>query len=95
MYVPAQSTALQPASLIVFRDSSLYVDPEGEMRVPVVFDNLIHRGEMPVTITVFVDPDEPENRNAKYNTLSDAYATFLLTEILPNVRDRLPHHKRS
>jgi hypothetical protein len=26
------------------------------MRVPVVFDNLIPRGEMPVTIGVFIDP---------------------------------------
>jgi enterochelin esterase-like enzyme len=49
---------------------------------------LIHRGEMPVTIGVFVDPGEPENRNLEYDTFSDAYATFLLTEILPNVRDR-------
>jgi enterochelin esterase-like enzyme len=88
VYVPAQYTASQPASLMVFQDGRLYLDPEGEMRVPVVFDNLIHRGEMPVTIGVFVDPGQPENRNAEYDTFSDAYAAFLLTEILPNVRDR-------
>jgi len=88
VYVPAQYTASEPASLIVFQDGHLYLDPEGEMRVSVVFDNLIHRGEMPVTIGVFVDPGEPENRNAEYDTFSDAYATFLLTEILPTVRDR-------
>ncbi len=87
-YVPAQYTASEPALLTVFQDGHLYLDPEGEMRVPVVFDNLIHRGEMPVTIGVFVDPGEPENRNAEYDTFSDAYATFLLTEILPNIRDR-------
>ena len=72
---------------MVFQDGALYLDPEGEMRVPVVLDNLIHRGEMPVTIGVFVDPGEPGNRNVEYDTFSDAYATFLLTEILPNVRD--------
>ncbi len=87
VYVPAQYTASEPASLMVFQDGHLYLDPEGEMRVPVVFDNLIHRGEMPVTIGVFVDPGKPENRNAEYDAFSDAYATFLLTEILPNVQD--------
>jgi enterochelin esterase-like enzyme len=66
---------------MVFQDGYLYLDPADEMRVPIVFDNLIDRGEMPVTIGVFVDPGEPENRNLEYDTFSDAYATFLLTEI--------------
>ncbi len=43
---------------------------------------------MPVTIGVFIDPGEPDNRNLEYDAFSDAYATFLLTEILPNVQDR-------
>jgi enterochelin esterase family protein len=86
VYVPAQYTASEPASLMVFQDGRLYLDPEGEMRVPIVCDNLIHRGEMPATIVVFVDPGEPENRNVEYDAFSDAYATFLLAEILPNVR---------
>jgi enterochelin esterase-like enzyme len=30
----------------------------------------------------------PENRNVEYDAFSDAYATFLLTEILREVRDR-------
>jgi enterochelin esterase-like enzyme len=87
VYVPAQYAASEPASLMVFQDGHLNLDPEGEMRVPVVFDNLIHRGEMPVTIGVFIDPGT-DNRNVEYDTFSDAYATFLLTEILPNVQDR-------
>jgi enterochelin esterase-like enzyme len=86
VYVPAQYTASEPAALMVFQDGGMYVDPEGEVRVPVVFDNLIHRGEMPVTIGVFVDPGA--DRNAEYDAFSDAYATFLLTEILPRVQDR-------
>src|SRR5918911_574678 len=88
VYVPAQYSASEPASLMVFQDGHIYLDPEGEIRAAVVFDNLIHRGEMPVTIGVFVDPGEPENRNLEYDTFSDAYATFLLTEILPRVCDR-------
>jgi enterochelin esterase-like enzyme len=88
VYVPTQYSASEPASLMVFQDGRLNLDPEGEMRVPIVFDNLIHRGEMPVTIGVFVDPGQPENRNLEYDTYSDAYATFLLTEILPAVQGR-------
>jgi enterochelin esterase-like enzyme len=102
VYVPAQYDAAEPASLMVFQDGHAYVDPEGEMRVPAVFDDLIHRGELPVTIGVFVDPGifdaklppklgwdpKPANRNAEYDAFSDAYAMFLLTEILPNVQER-------
>jgi enterochelin esterase-like enzyme len=88
VYVPAQYTASEPASLMVFQDGHVYLDPEGEVRASVVMDNLIHRGEMPVTVGVFVDPGEPENRNVEYDAFSDAYATFLLTEILPTVQGR-------
>jgi enterochelin esterase family protein len=72
---------------MVFQDGHMYLDPQGQVRASIVMDNLIHRGEMPVTIGVFIDPGEPENRNVEYDAFSDAYATFLLTEILPNVQD--------
>lgn len=88
VYIPEQYTAAEPASLMVFQDGHMYLDPDGAIRSSIVFDNLIHRGEMPVTIGVFIDPGEPENRNAEYDALTGAYATFLLAEILPNVRDR-------
>lgn len=76
VYVPAQYTSSKPTSLMVLQDGQMYLDPEGEIRAGVVFDNLIHRGEMRVTIGLFVDPGEPHNRNAEYDALSDAYATF-------------------
>jgi enterochelin esterase family protein len=100
VYVPAQYDPAKPAALMVFQDGHAYVDEEGDFRVPAVFNNLIHKGEMPVTIGVFVDPGhkktelppepgwdpQPENRSFEYDTLSDDYAKFLLTEILPEVR---------
>lgn len=99
VYVPKQYDGQRDAALMVFQDGHAYVDDEGEMRVPIVFDNLIHRGEMPVTIGVFVDPGhkkdelppepgwrpQPENRSFEYDTLSSDYAQFLLSEILPQV----------
>ena len=87
VHVPARYDAATPASLIVFQDGQLYLDPHGAFRAGVVMDNLVHRGEMPVTIGVFVDPGEPDNRNAEYDAFDDDYATFLLTEILPNVQE--------
>jgi enterochelin esterase family protein len=95
VHVPAQYQADQPASVMVFQDGQAYVDPKGPFRVPIVFDNLIHRGEMPVTIGVFINPGvvpttQPDaqprrNRSFEYDTLSDQYARFLLEEILPEV----------
>lgn len=94
LYVPAQYSPDKPANVMVFQDGKTYVDEEGQFRVPVVFDNLIHRGEMPVTIGVFINPGvipakdggEPKrNRSFEYDTLSDQYARFLLEEILPEV----------
>jgi enterochelin esterase-like enzyme len=89
VYVPAQYDEAEPACVMVFQDGEDYVDTEGEVRVPTVFDNLIHKGEMPVTIGVFVSPGGTknvcDNREVEYVTLSDTYARFLLEEILPDV----------
>ena len=56
VYVPAQYDAAKPAAVMVFQDGHKYVNVEQEYRVPVVFDNLIHKKEMPVTIGIFVNP---------------------------------------
>lgn len=86
VYVPAQYDPADAASLMVFQDGRMYLNPDGEVRAGVVFDNLIHHGEVPVTIAVFVDPGAPGNRNLEYDARSGRYAEFLLTEILPTVR---------
>ena len=97
VYVPAQYDPAKPAGLMVFQDGEGFADAGGTYRVPVVFDNLIHRGEMPVTIGLFVNPGVcpgqpvpeylPERpRQIEYDTLSDRYVRFLLEEIIPEVR---------
>ena len=58
-YVPAQYSPAQPACLMVFQDGGGYVKTtNGSYRVPVVFDNLIRKKEMPVTIGLFIDPGD-------------------------------------
>jgi enterochelin esterase family protein len=96
IYVPAQYDSAKPAAVMVFQDGHNYVNDKGDFRVPIVFDNLIHKGEMPVTIGIFINPgfkgDPPKdspwksnNRSFEYDTLSDQYARFLIDEILPEV----------
>lgn len=84
VYVPAQYQAGVPAAVMVFQDGAGV-----RSFVPTVFDNLIARGEMPITVGIFINPgllaDGRPNRSVEYDTLSDTYARFLLEEILPEV----------
>lgn len=58
VYVPAQYKAdgTKKAAVMVFQDGHAYVGETGQVRVPIVFDNLIAAGEMPVTIGIFINP---------------------------------------
>jgi enterochelin esterase-like enzyme len=79
---------------MVFQDGMYYLDPNGAIRAGIVLDNLHHRGDIPVTITIFVDPGifegaaGPKNRNEEYDAFDDRYVSFLLTEIIPQVTSR-------
>lgn len=99
VYVPAQYRAEKPSCVMVFQDGHAYAKEDGDVRVPIVFDNLIHKGDMPVTIGIFVNPGHrgdafPEsrwkanNRSYEYDSLGDEYARFLLEELLPAVGEK-------
>jgi enterochelin esterase-like enzyme len=91
VYVPAQYKGDQPACVYVGLDSLGF-------GVPVVFDNLIHKGEMPVTIAVGVSPgqvasvaekENPRfNRSFEFDGLNDALARLIVEEIFPEVEKR-------
>ncbi|MBZ5593982.1 MAG: SMP-30/gluconolactonase/LRE family protein [Acidobacteriia bacterium] len=95
VYVPAQYKPDKAACVMIFQDGAGYVAEDGRWRVPIVFDNLIHKHEMPVTIGIFINPgvlparsDAEQaryNRSFEYDALGDRYARFLLEEILPEV----------
>jgi gluconolactonase len=88
IYIPAQYRPDKAACV--------YINQDGiQWKAPVVFDNLINKGEMPVTIGVFVTPGRVRagdttaldryNRSLEYDGLGDAYARFVLEELLPDV----------
>ncbi|HEV2351983.1 MAG TPA: SMP-30/gluconolactonase/LRE family protein [Terriglobia bacterium] len=95
VYVPAQYSKTKPACVMVFQDGESFMKDDGRARIPIVFDNLIAKHEMPVTIGIFINPgvlkahsaDQQDrfNRSFEYDALGDRYATFLLDEILPEV----------
>ncbi len=93
IYIPAEYNPDHPACV--------YINQDGiQWNAPTVFDNLIHQKEMPITIGIFITPgivkplDSSQalirfNRSFEYDGLGDAYARFLLEEILPAVEK---HH---
>ena len=96
VYVPAQYKKENPAAVMIFQDGHTYNSVNGDFRVPVVFDNLINKGEMPVTIAIMINPGHKgesipqspwknNNRSFEYDTLSDQYARMLIEEIIPEV----------
>src|SRR5271157_5872169 len=86
VYVPRQYDPGKPACLFVCQDGIQY-------NAPAVFDELIQKKEMPVTIGVFVmhgrvkalSPQALDrfNRSYEYDGLGDNYARFLIEELLP------------
>jgi len=109
IYVPKQYDGKEPACLMVFQDGPRqYAVRENEVdraarktaeyRAASVFDNLIHKKELPITIGVFINPGskaiaangQPDfaNRSIEYDTVSDVYSQMLLKEILPPIEKR-------
>ena len=97
VYVPAQYDAASPAALMIFQDGKKYQNETEWFRIPIVFDNLIHKGDMPVTIAILIEPGskgkdangnpvfDRSNRSREYDAVSDRYARFLMEEIIPEV----------
>ncbi len=92
VYVPAQYDATKPPCLMVVQDG--YNKAKG-WRLPTVLDNMIHSGDVPVQLGVFVTPGvvpavsdsaQPRyNRSFEYDAMGDRYARFLIEELLPEV----------
>ena len=93
IYVPAQYDAAKPAPFMIFLDGSGSLG--NQQRVPVVFDNLIAKHELPAMIGIFIDPGvlpaasaqamSRYERGYEYDSLSTRYSQFLIDELIPEV----------
>jgi enterochelin esterase-like enzyme len=98
VYVPAQYDPKQSAALMVFNDGQAMIATNGDVRAPNVLDNLIWRREIPVIITVFINPartpEQPEptprdwgdrttSRAEEYNPPNDKYPRVIVDELMP------------
>ncbi|HET6382282.1 MAG TPA: SMP-30/gluconolactonase/LRE family protein [Armatimonadota bacterium] len=91
VYVPAEYNPAKPACLCVGLDGPGF-------HAPIVFDNLIYRKQMPVTIGVFISSgtvDAPGTKKPirfdrcyEFDSVNDNFDRFLVNEVLPAVEQR-------
>ncbi|MDB4979366.1 MAG: enterobactin/ferric enterobactin esterase, partial [Myxococcales bacterium] len=103
VFVPAEYQKGHAAALMIFNDGYLYGAVNGKLgttnqdtnvkfNAPVVIENLITEGSMPVTIGVFIFPGTNDGhqvgggdggRGTQYDSANDQYGKFLREEFLP------------
>ena len=93
VYVPKQYDPSKAACVMFFQDGG------GGLNVPIVFDNLINKKDIPVTVAIMLTPGVVPaassnalprfNRSHEYDATTDHYARFLIEEILPEVSKKL------
>jgi enterochelin esterase family protein len=103
VFVPAEYQKGHAAALMIFNDGYLYgavdgklgttnQDPNVKFNAPIVIENLIKEGSMPVTIGVFIFPGTNDGhqvgggdggRSVQYDSANDQYGKFLREEFLP------------
>ena len=57
--MPQQYVPGTAARVVICQDGNSYLDPEGEIRVGVVLDNMIAAGELEPTLALFIRPGTP------------------------------------
>jgi enterochelin esterase-like enzyme len=88
VYVPQQLDRKKPAPFLVVQDGLWYRDT-----VPKALDTLIHQKRVPPMIAVLIESGggdaQGSQRGLEYDTVSEAYAMFVETEVLPRVAREL------
>ena len=92
LYVPKQYDAAKPTPFMIFLDGSGALG--AGVRAPIVFDNLIAKGDLPPMIGIFIDPGvlpahgEAQSRFERvfeYDSISGRFANFLTDELIAEV----------
>jgi enterochelin esterase family protein len=84
VYIPAQYQPGTAAPFIVVQDGMGYAK-----QLPVILDNLIQEHRVPVMIAVMINSGggdaQGSERGLEYDTVSDKYARFVESEVLPRI----------
>lgn len=84
VYIPAGYKEGTPAPLLVAQDGMGY-----KKVLPPVLDNLIHEKRVPPMVAIMINSGggdgKGSERGLEYDTVSDRYANFIETEVLPKV----------
>jgi enterochelin esterase family protein len=97
LYLPRGVADREGVNLLVCQDGPSYFGPL--VNATAVLDNLIHRGEIPMTAGLFAAPGEvgpglpiyggSDNRSVEYDSVSGDYARFLVDELFSVVRQHV------
>jgi enterochelin esterase family protein len=80
VWTPAGYVANTTIAFMVFHDGPAYVS---NFKIPIIFANLIAAKKIPPMVGIFIPPSG--NRSVEYDTVTDKYAQFVTTEVLPKV----------
>jgi enterochelin esterase family protein len=80
VWTPAGYVANTTIAFMVFHDGPAYVS---NFKIPIIFANLIAAKKIPPMVGIFIPPSGA--RSVEYDTVSDKYAQFVTTEVLPKV----------
>jgi enterochelin esterase family protein len=84
VYVPRQYVPGTPAPFIVAQDGRGWT-----ARLQPILDNMIHDGRLPVMVAIMIDngggDGKGSERGLEYDTVSETYANFVESEVLPRV----------
>ena len=84
VYIPHQYVPGTPAPFIVVQDGMGFTN-----MLPAVLDNMINEHRLPVMIAVMINSGggdaQGSERGLEYDTVSERYADFIETEVLPRI----------
>ena len=95
VYSPAGHDGTKELAYMVFQDGRGFV--KGSWKATVVLDNLIHQKKIPPMYVIFINPGELKdksgqtirwNRSKEYDAVNDQYSSFLIDELLPEVKKK-------
>ncbi|MFE4080298.1 alpha/beta hydrolase, partial [Paenarthrobacter sp. YIM B13468] len=97
LYLPHGAEEAESVNLMICLDGLEYTGEK--VRATTVLDNLVHSGEIPMTVGLFHNPGETgpgypiyggnTNRAVEYDTVSGDFARYLVEELFPVIRTKV------